>query len=181
MQLGTLTLPMKIDSIHHGENQSVYEVTCDTIATHKHTSRKYIIKTLSKDSNTTEVDIYTRLSSLQERLIPRYLGVGSFQHEGKTVAAFMLEYADGMPLTDFIQDKLSDSELKATIFQAYDELSRHGVIHGDIEERHIFIKPQMTVTLIDFDCGEICDTEEAKKQNRIDLTVLFEKRGQRLA
>jgi RIO-like serine/threonine protein kinase len=148
----------------------------------KYSNRKYIIKTLPKNSNTTEIDIYTRLSNLQGRVIPRYCGVGKFQHGEQTVDAFMLEHADGTPLTDFTQDTSSESELKDAILQAYDELSRNHVIHGDIEERHIFVEPQMTVMLIDFDCGEICGTEyEAAKQNRIDLTVLFEKRGNRLA
>jgi RIO-like serine/threonine protein kinase len=106
------------------------------------------------------------------------------QHEGKAFRAFMIEHADGVPLADFTRDECSDdSEMKRIISQAYDELSRHCIVHGEVEERHIFVdKGRMTVKLIDFDWGEISDSEKsAAEQNRVDLEELFAKREKRLA
>ena len=183
MRIGTLTLPMKIDSIYHGENQWVCKVTCDTIPEQEYSGQKFIIKP-QPYPNSIEVDIYKRLSELQGRLVPKYHGFGNFQQGGKTFRAFMLGHAAGVPLTDFTRGECSDdSEMKRIIFQAYEELSRHFVVHGDVEERHIFVDElRTTVMLIDFDFGEIRDNENsAAEQNRVDLEELLAKREKRLA
>jgi RIO-like serine/threonine protein kinase len=180
MHIDPFILPMKINSIYYGENRWVYKVTCDIIPEKEYSGRKFIIKPMCS----IEVDIYTRLSKLQGRLVPKCHGVGDFQYGGKTLRAVMLEHADGVPLTDFTRNECSDGhEMKAMIFQAYDELSQHCVVHGEAEERHILVdKQRKAITLIDFDWGEIHDSEEsAAEQNRIDLEELFAKRENRLA
>jgi hypothetical protein len=183
MQIGTLTLPLKIDSIYYGDERWVYRVTSDTISEREYTGQKFIIKPCLHWASK-EIDIYKRLSQLQGRLVPKYHGVGNFQHGETTVHAFMLGLANGVPLRDFTRDECSEgSEVERRIFEAYDELSRHCIVHGDVDDRHIFIdKARMTVMLLDFDLGEICDNEKsAAKQNRIDLDELFTKRRERLA
>jgi hypothetical protein len=180
MQIGTLTLPMKIDSIHCEGNQWVYKVTCDTISEQEYSDQKFIIKPLILS----EIEIYERLSEFQGRLIPKCIGSGDFKHGEETLHAFMLKHAEGVPLTDFTRDEISDdSEMKRWISKAYDELSRQCIVHGEAEERHIFInKSQMTVMLIDFDWAWICDNEkDAALQNELDLKELFAKRKERLA
>ena len=167
-------VPLRIQSVEHKDDQSVYKVTNDLWKLLPH---KLVIKTRPSNSDAYDMfdmegRVYSRLSDFQGRLIPRYFGVAKLHHAKMTVDAHVIEQVDGTPLTEFAGDV---SELKTKIFKAYSQLSKEGVIHGDVALRHIFVVgPQQTLTLIDFGLAVISeDTSEAESQNSADVEELF--------
>jgi hypothetical protein len=138
-----------------------------------------VIKPLTKDPDLEHMDqmetlVYKRLFHLQGRLIPRYYGVGDFCHEGKTVKAHVLERVNGTPLTEIDKADWDKLDIERKIKEAYTELSQHGVLHADVEARHIFfVHESQFLMLIDFGWAKFCDYEVAKSQNTNDVEGLM--------
>jgi hypothetical protein len=138
-----------------------------------------VIKPLTKDPDLEYMDqmetlVYKRLFHLQGRLIPRYYGVGDFCHEGKTVKAHVLERVNGTPLTEIDKADWNKLDIERKIMEAYTELSQRGVMHADVEARHIFlVHESQSLMLIDFGLAEFCDYEVAEAQNTIDVKGLM--------
>ncbi|KAG9381630.1 serine threonine protein kinase [Pyrenophora tritici-repentis] len=138
-----------------------------------------VIKPLTKDPDAEYMDrmetlVYKRLSHLQGRHIPRYYGIGDFRYEGKTVKAHVLERVNGSPLTEIDKADWNKLDIEHKITEAYTELSKQGLIHADVEARHIFfIDEAQPLMLIDFGLAEFCDCEDAKAQNTNDVEGLM--------
>jgi hypothetical protein len=170
----TQELPLKIQSVH----DTAYEVKLvqdaqTNIPPRSQLPQDLVIKPLKKDPDLEYTDqmetlVYERLSHLQGRLIPRYYGVGDFCHKGKTVKAHVLERVNGTPLTEI--DKADWNKIR----EAYTELSQYGVLHADVEARHIFfVHESQFFMLIDFGLAKFCDYEVAKSQNTNDVEGLM--------
>lgn len=124
-----------------------------------------------------EGEVYAKLPHLQGDLIPTYHGIARFHHEGVTVRAHVIGQADGTPINQYTEDIWIAFGLRSAITEAYRRLSQEGVIHGDVESRHIFAGgPQQRLVLIDFGLAEFEDKERACDRNTADVRALFRKR-----
>ncbi|KAF1366157.1 hypothetical protein EJ07DRAFT_150609 [Lizonia empirigonia] len=176
----TQELPLTIQSVH----DTAYEVKLvqdaqTNIPPGSQLPQDLVIKPLTENPDAEHRDrretlVYKTLYRLQGRLIPRYYGVGDFCYKGKRVKAHVLERVNGTPLTEIDQADWNDLSIKSKITETYTELSRNGVIHADVEPRHIFFveksKPPM---LVDFGLSRLCDRKTAEAQNTNDVNELM--------
>src|ERR1035438_9908878 len=67
---------------------------------------------------------------------------------------FVMEYVDGVPLTDYCRDRNSSIrerlELLRTVCEAVQYAHQHAVIHRDLKPSNILVKGDGTVRLLDF-------------------------------
>lgn len=67
---------------------------------------------------------------------------------------FVMEYVEGLPLTEYCRQKKSSLEERLRLFSAVCEAvqyaHRHAVIHRDLKPSNILVKPDGTVRLLDF-------------------------------
>jgi hypothetical protein len=175
----THELPLTIQSVH----DTAYEVKLvqdaqTNIPPWSRLPQDLVIKPLKKYdleyTDQMETWVYERLFHLQGRLVPRYYGVGDFCHKGTTVKAHVLERVNGTPLTEIDIADWKKLDIERKIKAAYTELSQQGVLHADVEARHIFLVPgSESLMLIDFGLAEFCDYEVARSQNTNDVDGLM--------
>jgi predicted Ser/Thr protein kinase len=203
LRLAWLAIPVKIRPIRHSQENHTYQLVNTwqplqliflLVILVRHAlqhglppglwilSQRFILKTQNPDNDirlfARESEIYGRLAPLQGRLIPRYYGIVKVRIGGKLYDAHLLEQLDGTPLTDYAQAHESLSTLEDKTFQAFEELSQAGIVHGDAETRNILVVDG-DIKLIDFELAEVYDSkQDAQRQNQIDLETMFRKARQ---
>jgi len=87
---------------------------------------------------------------------------------------FVMEYVDGLPITDYCEQRGSTMEERLKLFRAVCEAvqyaHQHAVIHRDLKPSNILAKPDGTVRLLDFGIAKQLD-DGALGQAAVDQTM----------
>jgi serine/threonine-protein kinase len=89
---------------------------------------------------------------------------------------FVMEYVEGVPLTDYCSQHQCTVEARLHLFRAVCEAvqyaHQHAVIHRDLKPSNVFVKPDGTVRLLDFGIAKQLESlGGAPGQGRMDQTL----------
>ncbi|KAF8512743.1 hypothetical protein BU17DRAFT_53861, partial [Hysterangium stoloniferum] len=123
--------------------------------TESHEEEQY--RRICKERFQTEYEAYSRLSSLQGAIIPRFYGAVVVSSPDITpqnvpealVYGIIIEKIDATPLPSVDPSSHNFSSLGHSLMAAVYSFSSHGVIHHDVRSGNILISP-MRIVLIDF-------------------------------
>ena len=90
---------------------------------------------------------------------------------------FVMEYVDGVPLTDYCRDRNSSIrerlELLRTVCEAVQYAHQHAVIHRDLKPSNILVKGDATVRLLDFGIAkQLQDLDAPADQTRTSSRLM---------
>jgi hypothetical protein len=121
-----------------------------------------------------ELHIYDRLLQLQGRTIPVHYGIAKIEHPGETDThiAHLLEFVDGLPLSECTMEQSEALRSKEKIDGALALLSEKKVVPGDAWPRHFIHTANGGLRIIDF--GDAYEADDADKRNQGDAEdVMF--------
>ena len=131
----------------------------------------------SDDEALARLRIEARLSGLLAHPgIARVHDFGEEDADGATAPYLVMEYVDGVPLRDVLQEEgpLSPDRVMGIVAQVADALAvahRAGIVHRDVKPSNILVRPHGAVTLIDFGIARGHDVEPVTLTGTIVGTV----------
>ncbi len=88
---------------------------------------------------------------------------------------FVMEYVEGVPLTEYCKQKACGIEERLHLFRAVCEAvqyaHQHAVIHRDLKPSNIFVKADRTVRLLDFGIAKQLESLETPARQATDHTM----------
>ncbi|KAM0255620.1 hypothetical protein ACHAQJ_005545 [Trichoderma viride] len=99
--------------------------------------------------------IYSQLTDIQGSCIPVYLGIAKmalpYMYKGGALTHFMFLSWAGLPLEEFCDQREMNS-FGGSVYRAYDELHKAGLIHDDVKlENMLYNSQQGRIMIVDFE------------------------------
>jgi serine/threonine protein kinase len=127
---------------------------------------------LLKDSWESEADAFSRLTSLQGTVIPKFYGSGNVvppeNTRGIQPLAILMEYVHGTPLANIEAGKVNmPPAIFRPLLDAVKKFKVLGVFHSDINDHNVLVSPSEAPTravLIDFGCAGVRQDGESEEE-----------------